>query len=310
MLASVLTNTLFQHLELSTYDRSARGIVTLKDLEDYLGYCKLFERQGMDKHRIQQARQVAVQKFAFHHAVRNGQTRVVELLTSTVMEELQEVRRAMESVTDRRRVADSGSWFSRQVIETVLDSFSDLSEPTGCERVTLQMLLEFEGTKFSELFVKRLFEEHVCGSGAGDAGGAGGEMGLMDFTRFVVAWRDRSSKAAVRYFFPIFDVHKRGYLDYVDVRMFFKEIHALWKECGQDSQDEPDMCENVVNEVFAMVNPSIPGRMYKEDLSRCGKAITVIGILSDMWEFYRHEHGEAETGLEGEGFLELEEERL
>ncbi|CAD7698499.1 unnamed protein product [Ostreobium quekettii] len=301
------------HLDLSTYDREGCGIVALKGLEEYLGHCQLFERQGMDKKRIQQANQVAVQKFAFHHVLRNEQMRVVDLLTSTVMEELQEVRRAMESATDRRRVADSGSWFSRQVIETVLDSFFDLSGPTGGDRVTLQMLLEFEGTKFSELFVRRLFEEHVSSSRAGeegvsssgDKGRTEGTMGLMDFTRFVVAWRDRSSKAAVRYFFSIFDAQNHGYLDYVDVRTFFKEIHELWKGSGQDSQDEPGMCENVVNEIFAMVNPASPGRITKDDLFKCGKAVTVIGILSDMWEFYRHEHGEGEAGLEGEGFVEL-----
>lgn len=83
-----------------------------------MGQCRLFESQGMDSSRVQQARQVAVQKFAFHHAVRNGQTRVVDLLTSTVMDELQEVIRSMESVVDIKRVADSGSWFSRQVWDT------------------------------------------------------------------------------------------------------------------------------------------------------------------------------------------------
>ena len=102
-------------MELSAYDRNARGILTLNELEEYMEQCKLFEGQGMEGNRVQLARQVAVQKFAFHHAIRNGQTRVVDLLTSTVMDELQDVRRAMESVDDADRVVDSGSWFSRQV---------------------------------------------------------------------------------------------------------------------------------------------------------------------------------------------------
>ena len=195
-----------------------------------------------------------------------------------------------------------------QVIETVLDAFSEL-DPRGCQRVTIDMLLTFEGAKFTELFAKRLFEEHARGSRVLDNGNSAGEMSLIDFSKFVVAWRDRSSIAAVRYFFPIFDVHKRGYLDYVDVRMFFKEIHNLWSVSGQEGCDDPNMCENVVTEIFAMANPTVPGRISKDDLSRCGKAMTVIGILSDMWEFWRHEHGDGEEEMEGEGFLELEEER-
>ena len=107
-------------MELSAYDRSARGILTLNELEEYMRQCKLFEGQGMDSSRVQMARQVAVQKFAFHHAIRNGQTRVVDLLTSAVMEEFQDVRRAMESVADADRVVDSGSWFSRQVRDAIV----------------------------------------------------------------------------------------------------------------------------------------------------------------------------------------------
>lgn len=196
------------------------------------------------------------------------------------------------------------------MIETVLDAFSEL-DPRGCQSITLDMLLTFEGAKFSDLFARRLFEEHATGSRGQDSGSSACEMTLIDFSKFVVAWRDRSSIAAVRYFFPVFDVHKRGYLDYVDVRMFFKEVHTLWKTCGQEGHDDPNMCENVVSEIFAMANPVIPGRISKEDLCRCGKATTVIGILSDVWEFWKHENGDGDAEIEGEGFLELmEEERL
>ena len=83
-------------------------------------------------------------------------------------------------------------------------------------------LVNFEGTKFSALFIQMVFETYVPLSEADEL-----RMHLTELADFVLAWRDRSSPAAISYFFKIFDMDNKGYLSRVDIHMFFKEVIAL-----------------------------------------------------------------------------------
>lgn len=47
-------------------------------------------------------------------------------------------------------------------------------------------------------------------------------MDLIDFTDFVLAWDHRSSPAAIKYFFPIFDLKKCGRISPLELYTFFK----------------------------------------------------------------------------------------
>lgn len=80
-------------------------------------------------------------------------------------------------------------------------------------------LVNFEGTKFSALFIRMVFETYIPPEDTEER-----RMGLTQFSDFVLAWRDRSSPAAVSYFFNVFDVDNKGYLNRVDIHMFFKEV--------------------------------------------------------------------------------------
>lgn len=86
----------------------------------------------------------------------------------------------------------------------------------------LQEFSQISGSTMSQLFLERIFEEHVMTRRApgargpphvhGAAKSAGGgsahrdKMDIIDFTDFVLAWDHRSSPAAIKYFFPIFDL--------------------------------------------------------------------------------------------------------
>lgn len=121
------------------------------------------------------------------------------------------------------------------------------------------------------------------------------EMDLEKFTEFVIAWRDKGSSAGIRYFFPVFDVEKKGHLTRVDIHMFFREVFNLLVDCQQEGSEEPSMIENVVNEIFEMVRPGSPEKIFREDLEKSGKAGDVFGMLADMLEFWRHENGDGQS---------------
>lgn len=78
----------------------------------------------------------------------------------------------------------------------------------------------------SPLFLRRIFEEHV-GMKKG-AQSTRDQMDLTEFTDFVLAWDHRSNPAAIKYFFPIFDVKKQGKITPHELYIFMKEIHIMW----------------------------------------------------------------------------------
>lgn len=92
-------------------------------------------------------------------------------------------------------------------------------DPNRRGYVLAEDLVNFEGTKFSELFIRTVFETVVTPNDENQLC-----MDLTQFADFVLAWRDRSSKAAVSYFFDVFDVNRKGYLDRVDIHTFFREV--------------------------------------------------------------------------------------
>ena len=77
----------------------------------------------------------------------------------------------------------------------------------------------------SQLFQDRLFEEHAASLTSSKANSTSHQQrhtasksSGMDFTAFVdfvCAWENRSSPAAVKYFFPVFDMEGHGYLTQV-----------------------------------------------------------------------------------------------
>ncbi len=69
-----------------------------------------------------------------------------------------------------------------------------------------QEFSQISGSTMSNLFLKRIFEEHTSSK----RGVARDKMDLVAFTDFVLAWDHRSSPAAIKYFFPIFDLQKKA----------------------------------------------------------------------------------------------------
>ena len=84
----------------------------------------------------------------------------------------------------------------------------------------------------------------------------------------------------------------------------------MWVVARNEGWEDDRLCENVVNEIFDMAQAQHPSRLSKSDpdpshpqghhlshhcrndLTKCGKANQIIGMMADMMEFWKYENGE------------------
>lgn len=100
--------------ELRSIDTKEAGALSYHEFLEYLGSIRIFELQGMLASRIPIARRMAAQKFFFYHG-RRGYVKIVDLMASTTMREMLQVREALEG-GDVDGIAPT-NWFSKQVRE-------------------------------------------------------------------------------------------------------------------------------------------------------------------------------------------------
>lgn len=271
--------------ELSAYDAAGMRMVTAGDLEKYVESHQLFELQRMNFLDVPNARRIAVRKFVFRHA-KNNQILIEDIASSATIREMFEIKAFAKA--GRFNEINPFSWFSKQSVESVINAFR-VMDPGRRGYVVQDDLVNFEGTKFSALFIRMVFETYITPDYSDER-----RMGLIQFADFVLAWRDRSSSAAVSYFFNIFDVDNKGFLNRVDIHMFFKEICEMWVVARNEGWEDERLCENVIAEIFDMARSNHSSHISKSDLTKCGKAYQIIGMMADMMEFWKFENGEAE----------------
>jgi len=73
------------------------------------------------------------------------------------------------------------------------------------------------------------------------------------------------------------------------VKLFYREVQAKLQENGFD----PIKTEDVVMEVFDMVNPDTPMVVTRKDLERCRNRDTIILMLIDYKAFWRYDNRES-----------------
>eukprot|EP00210_Caulerpa_lentillifera_P009528 g9086.t1 len=277
--------------ELSKYDKRGDGTISQSELEEFIEANQIFELQRMDFRQVPSARKIAVRKFVFRHS-RKHQLFVQDICSSPTIREMLEVKSYARG--GRFSDIDPFSWFARHSVESVIKAFK-IMDHTNRGYITQTDLLTFEGTKFTPIFIKRVFEQHVannlCKKSTKETEF---QMNLIQFADFVLAWRDRASSSAIDYFFQVFDIQSKGYLDIMDTHIFFKEVAKMWTLERNEGLDDSQLCENVINEIFEMALLKFPSKILKSDLYKCGKAYEIIGILADMNEFWKFENGDSE----------------
>ncbi|GMH32594.1 hypothetical protein BSKO_00428 [Bryopsis sp. KO-2023] len=265
------------------------GLLNADGIDAYLKDLSVFERQGASETIASVGRRLGVLKFLFYHANRSGVMHVWDVIKGQTMAELQKVRSILD-FDDDEAILDS-CWFSKQNAKVIHETFVELDRSkTG--QLSAAQFLAYNGAKMTGVFVNRIFEQY------GAVGQSGKMMMDMDFfSSFIIGWRDRNSPEAVRYLFPIYDIQGQGYITSMEVYTFIKQIVAEWTSCEPTSY-YPQIVEDIVNEIFDLVKPAIPGAISKSDMMRVENSGLMFGIMGDVWEFWHHEHREDQQSQE------------
>ena len=277
---------------LASYDSAGVGTLGSAELEAFVDE---IQRRGL----LQAVRTVpkafrlrwlemAAQKFLFFHGNPKGRARVQDVACGPVLEELNALQPdpyAFGSIhAALQRTAKN--WFSVHSAQRVHHAFVGLdTDMDGL--LSKEEFACFGDGGLTGLFVDRIFEAHA---GRGAPGRRAGGMDFRAFTDFVIAWEGKKHRAALKYFFQVFDLQSVGFLTHVEVHSFFREVHQSWIAAGNYGELR---IEDVSNEVFDMVKPREPGRITLADLVQSGCGATVVDILADLNAFWRYDNRES-----------------
>lgn len=89
-----------------------------------------------------------------------------------------------------------------------------------------------------------------------------------------------------RYFFPIFDLERRGHVTAFDLYTLLKDLYVLWLSYGYQEMN----LQEVVGEIFDMVKPQDPTRITLKDLVDCRLGGVFVMMLSDVLGWHQYEN--------------------
>uniref|UniRef100_A0A0E0KYI7 EF-hand domain-containing protein n=1 Tax=Oryza punctata TaxID=4537 RepID=A0A0E0KYI7_ORYPU len=145
---------------------------------------------------------------------------------------------------------------------TTSDMFLALDKDTN-GTLSKQELKEYADGTLTDIFIERVFDEHVRRSKVG--GGNSREMDFESFLDFVLALENKDTPEGLTYLFRCLDLNGRGFLTTADIHTLFRDVHQKWIEGGNY-----ELCiEDVRDEIWDMVKPADPLRIALTDLLSC-----------------------------------------
>eukprot|EP00802_Teleaulax_amphioxeia_P015081 Tamp_15164.p1 GENE.Tamp_15164~~Tamp_15164.p1 ORF type:complete len:494 (+),score=149.95 Tamp_15164:51-1484(+) len=206
---------------------------------------------------------------------RRGKVRIKDMIRAPILDELLALRQS--AVLSEAELASN--WFSPASARKVYGLYLEL-DLDGNGMLSPNELLQYSGAMLTEALVQRVFEE--CQTYEG-------EMDFKSFLDFVLAIQNRSSRPAQLYLFRILDLRKQGYIGQFEIHYFFRYVRDLLIRHGH----QPPEIEDVCDEIFDMVKPSVADRITFDDLTNSAVAETVMSLLIDMEAFYQYDNRES-----------------
>ena len=280
---SLRSAMIHMRVHLSVFDPDNSGFLSVTQLEDFLAhYAKTVPSlEEMPDSFMPLYKKIAARKLMLFHG-HNNTVRIRELLSSQMLGELSDLK--IPGQTEEQLL---GSWFSLQSTQRVHNTFLRLDEFYHGS-LSISEFSQISGSTMSTLFLRRIFEEHV-GMKKGPQSSRD-RMNLQEFTDFVLAWDHRSNPAAIKYFFPIFDIKKQGFITPHELYIFFKEIHVMWVQVLGEYSDLSIF--DVIDEFIDMVKPKDSPNIRPEDLRECGMSGTFFSCLADAKQFQTYNYRE------------------
>ncbi|KRX77322.1 Serine/threonine-protein phosphatase 2A regulatory subunit B'' subunit gamma, partial [Trichinella nativa] len=227
--------------------------------------------------------------FFFLDRKRVGKIRITDMIASGFVDELLELRDA-DNANDQLQDENSQdaennnnapvgkNWFSLANVLNVYGIYMNL-DADGNGMLSRKELMSYGSGTLTEEFVGRVFEEYMTFDG---------EMDFKGFVDFKLAMDNKQDPAGLAYFFRLFDIRQKGYLDSFSLNYFFRGIQRAMEASG---------CmivkfENINDELFDMIKPKKHGQITYDDLvrSKCGGVF--INILIHLDGFLTYENRE------------------
>nr|GMD77759.1 probable serine/threonine-protein phosphatase 2A regulatory subunit B'' subunit TON2 [Ipomoea batatas] len=167
---------------------------------------------------VQMYCRIAAHKFFFFcDPNRRGKACIKKILLSNCLQELMELHQeSEEEVTDAEQAEN---WFSLASAQRICDMFLALDKDMN-GTLSKQELREYADGTLTDIFIERVFDEHVR---RGKGGGVNGrEMDFESFLDFVLALENKDTPEGLTYLFRCLDLHGRGFLTTADIHTLFR----------------------------------------------------------------------------------------
>ncbi|KAJ0092264.1 hypothetical protein Patl1_25116 [Pistacia atlantica] len=288
-------------IDMSELDEDSDGFLQPHEMEAYIRGLipSLAQLRDMPASFVQMYCRIAAHKFFFfcdphrrglHDLIFTYNRKYIgerpcikKVLLSNCLQELMELHQeSEEEVTDTEQAEN---WFSLTSAQRICDMYLALDKDMN-GTLTKQDLREYADGTLTEIFIERVFDEHVRrGKGSG---GNSREMDFESFLDFVLALENKDTPEGLTYLFRCLDLQGRGYLTTADIHTLFRDVHQKWIEGGNY-----ELCiEDVRDEIWDMVKPMDPLKITLTDLLGCKQGGTVASMLIDVRGFWAHDNRE------------------
>ncbi|GMJ14067.1 TONNEAU 2, FASS 1, EMBRYO DEFECTIVE 40, GORDO [Hibiscus trionum] len=272
-------------IDMSEIDEDSDGFLQPHEMEAYIQGLipNLAQLHDMPSAFVQMYCRIAAHKFFFFcDSNRRGKACIKKVLLSNCLQELMELHQESEEVTDHEQTEN---WFSLTSAQRICDMFLALDKDMN-GTLSKQELKEYADGTLTEIFIERVFDEHVRRGKIG--AGNNREMDFESFLDFVLALENKDTPEGLTYIFRCLDLNGRGFLTTADIHSLFRDVHKKWTEGGNY-----ELCiEDVRDEIWDMVKPVDPLRITLADLLACKQGGTVASMLIDVRGFWAHDNRE------------------
>eukprot|EP00397_Hematodinium_sp_SG-2012_P020602 GEMP01021237.1.p1 GENE.GEMP01021237.1~~GEMP01021237.1.p1 ORF type:complete len:481 (+),score=103.52 GEMP01021237.1:142-1584(+) len=268
-------------IQLSYYDTNGHGYLREKDMENFIFELipTLPQLRSLQEEFYPFYVFTAVRKFFFFlDPHRSGRIFIADLLSSSILPELYELRQ--EAEVDEM----STNWFC---VTSALKVYSTYLELDNDQNGMLcpSELSQYGGSMLTDVFVQRVFEEYQTYR---DPIG-GQEMDYKTYLNFVLAMENKATFQSMQYFFRLLDINHNGRLDSGIITYFFRFVSKSLEERQLDSGIR---VEDVKDEIYDMVRPKNPNYITLADLYACKVGGTIISMLIDTQAFWQYDNRE------------------
>uniref|UniRef100_A0A2K1ZL65 EF-hand domain-containing protein n=1 Tax=Populus trichocarpa TaxID=3694 RepID=A0A2K1ZL65_POPTR len=206
-------------IDMSELDEDSDGFLQPHEMEAYIRGLipNLAQLRDMPVAFIQMYCRIAAHKFFFFcDPHRRGKSCIKKVLLSNCLQELMELHQeSEEEVTDTEQAEN---WFSLMSAQRICDMFLALDKDMN-GTLSKQELQEYADGTLTEIFIERVFDEHVRRGKIG--GGNTREMDFESFLDFVLALENKDTPEGLTYLFRCLDLQGRGFLTTADIHSLF-----------------------------------------------------------------------------------------